>query len=406
MIYLDHNATTPLSPRAVEAMVACWRGLPCNPSSQHSAGRHARRLLEDAREGLAELLGAKLYGPTPDRLIFTSGGSEANNLALFGLAAAPQATSGHALPPHAIVSAIEHPSVLGPAAQLARSGWAVDYLPANTDGVVLVERLPELLRPQTRFVALMLANNETGVIQRVVEAAEVCHRAGLALHVDAVQAVGKLKVDFHALGAATMTVAAHKFNGPVGIGALVVRHGVSLAPMFFGGAQEEGLRPGTQAVALAVGMHAALDEWHAEQQSRQVRLKEMRDRFESLLRAEIPGLVVHGAGASRLPHTSCIALPGVERQAMHLALDRAGVAASTGSACASGASQASPTLRAMGVPQELVAASLRFSFGPNNTDDEVREACSHIVRLYKELRAANSSGKPTASGRIRARNTL
>lgn len=402
MIYLDHNATTPLSPRAAEAMADCWRGLPCNPSSQHAAGRRARRLLEDAREGLAELLGAKLHGPTPDRLIFTSGGSEANNLALFGIAAATEV----AISAHAIVSAIEHPSVLGPAAQLARSGWVVDYLPANADGVVVVEHLPELLRPQTRFVALMLANNETGVIQRVAEAAEVCHRVGVPLHVDAVQAVGKLKVDFRRLGAASMAVAAHKFNGPVGIGALVLRHGVALVPRFFGGVQEDGLRPGTQAVALAVGMHAALAEWHATQQSRQGRLTAMRERFESSLREEIPGLVVHGAGASRLPHTSCIALAGVERQAMHLALDRAGVAASTGSACASGASQASSTLRAMGVPQELVAASLRFSFGPDNTEDEVREACRHIVRLYKELRSANSREKTPASGRIRAGNTL
>jgi cysteine desulfurase len=404
MIYLDHNATTPLSPRAAEAMARCWRGLPCNPSSQHAAGRQARRLLEDAREGLAELLGAVLHGAAPDRLIFTSGGSEANNLALFGLAAAGS-TSGPA-PPHAIVSAVEHPSVLGPATQLARFGWAIDHLPVDPNGQAMVHRLPDLLRPQTRFVALMLAQNETGVLQPVAEAAAICQRAGVPLHVDAVQAAGKIQIDFRSLGAATMAVAAHKFNGPVGIGALIVRHGVAVAPHMFGGVQEQGLRPGTQAVALAVGMHAALAEWHAERQARQERLAAMRDLFEALLRDGVPNLVVHGCAAPRLPHTSSVALPGVERQAMHLALDRAGVAAATGSACASGASQPSSTLRAMGLPEELVAASLRFSFGPSNTEAEVREACRLIVMLHNELRAEALAGKTEFGRRIRPEHTL
>jgi cysteine desulfurase len=270
----------------------------------------------------------------------------------------------------------------------------------------MVERLQKLLRPDTRFVALMLANNETGVLQPVAEAVALCHQAGVPLHVDAVQAAGKLEIDFRALGAATMSLAAHKFNGPVGIGALAVRHGVALAPRLFGGVQEEGLRPGTQAVALAVGMHAALAEWHAELGARRARLLALRERFEALLREGVPELVVHGAGAARLPHTSCVALPGVERQAMHMALDRAGVAASTGSACASGASQPSPVLRAMGVPEAVVSASLRFSLGPTNTEEEVHEACRLILLLYKELRSSSQAVKSSLGHRIAVGKTV
>lgn len=445
MIYLDHNATTPLSRRAADAMLEWWRAGPCNPSSQHSAGRRARRGLEDAREGIAGLLGARLYGPTPDRLVFTSGGTEANNLAIFGLAAltelpaaatqqtppartpasrtprgvaqlrpprqateppSPVRGPEHRPQPHAIVSAVEHPSVLGPAAQLARSGWAVDYLPVDADGVAMVRRLPELLRPETRLVALMLANNETGVLQPVAEAAEICRRAGVPLHVDAVQAAGKVRIDFCALGAATLAVAAHKFNGPLGVGALLVRHGVPLVPRLFGGVQEEGLRPGTQAVALAAGMHAALAEWDAERVRRHEHLLGLRELFERLLREGVPDLVVHGERAARLPHTSCVALPGVERQAMHLVLDRVGVAASTGSACASGASEPSPTLRAMGLPEAIVSASLRFSLGPSNTEWEVREACRLIISFYKDLRDANAGCKSGPRGRIAEGDTL
>jgi cysteine desulfurase len=380
-IYLDHNATTPVLPQVALAMSNVLLAGPANPASQHQWGRRARQQIEDAREAIGRLLGAQVERFDGDRLIFTSGGTEANHLAILGLAGEP--------PGHVIASAIEHPSVGGALDQLVDRGFVVDRLPVDRNGVVDLDRLDDLIRPDTRLVSVMLGNNETGVLQPVAELAQRCSSRGILVHTDAVQVAGKIPLDFNALGVAAMTIAAHKLHGPVGIGGLVVRRGVECRPMLKGGFQQAGLRPGTESVALAVGFEVAMQLWHQEREAREARLTTMRDRLEGLLRGELPNIVVHGAGATRLPHTSNIAFPGIDRQAYLMALDLAGVGCSTGSACASGSSEPSPVLLAMGVDRPLVDSSLRFSCGAQTTLAEIDEAAERITRIYRDLRTKN-----------------
>jgi cysteine desulfurase len=346
-------------------------------------------VLEDARERIAELLGAEVRGLRSDRLVFTSGGTEANNLAIRGLAeidASPGGASGTDSRRHIIISAAEHPSILTLADKMARDGWRVDVLGVDALGVTRADQLPNLIRPETRVVATMLGQNETGVLQPVAELSAICAVHNVPLHTDAAQVVGKLAVDFRALGASTMTVAAHKFHGPVGIGALVVRNGTDLRPQLFGGFQQGGLRPGTEPVALAVGMCRALELWYSERHQRASRMRELRDRFENSILSGWPQTVVIGSGADRLPHTSQLALVGLDRQALFMALDQAGVACSTGSACASGSSEPSPVLLAMGCETAVVTSALRFSLGVLTTTSEVDEAARRIIRCCNDLR--------------------
>ena len=428
-IYLDHNATTPTRPEVVEAMARCYGTMTANPASQHRPGQQARRALDDAREQIAEILGADLAPPRRDRLVLTSGGTEANNLAILGIARASRPNSARETagvepgtstvakkgdrrlattissgtdvdrlgaspllqqafgpPAQIIISAGEHQSVIEPAEHLLEEGWRLDTLGLTTDGLVQVEQLPPLLGPQTRLVSVLLGNHETGVLQPVAELAAICQRAGVPLHTDAVQVVGKLPVNFRGLGVAAMSIAAHKFQGPLGIGALLVRNDVPLTPLMFGGHQQSGLRPGTESAALAVGMATALGLWQKEQDQHAQRLQALRDRFESGLREGLGNVVVHGAKAARLPQTTSVALLGLDGQVLLMALDLAGVACSVGSACASGSTELSPTLRAMGVPNEQVAASLRFSFGATTTEAEIDEALRRIVGVCRDLR--------------------
>jgi cysteine desulfurase len=387
-IYLDHNATTPVLPEVVDAMRACYAEPCLNPASQHAFGRRARRALEDARERIAELLGAEVGTLQSDRVIFTSGGTEANNLAIRGLAEGDRggATRTTGSSGHIIVTAVEHPSITTLVDAMGHNGWHVDVLGVDSRGVIQVDRLADSLRPATRVVAAMLGQNETGVLQPVPEVAAICAVHKVPLHTDAAQVVGKLPVDFRSLGASTMTVAAHKFHGPLGIGALVVRHGTELRPQLLGGFQQAGLRPGTEPVALAVGMCRALELWHAERHERAARMRALRERFEHLILAGWPQAIVLGADAERLPHTSQIAFVGIDRQALFMALDQAGVACSTGSACASGSSEPSPVLLAMGYEMAVVMSALRFSFGATTTAHEVEESVRRIIRCCNDLR--------------------
>jgi cysteine desulfurase len=419
-IYLDHNATTPLAAEVAEAMAEAYAAGHGNPGSQHRAGRRARQILEGARDAIGLLLGANMTGRRPDRVIFTSGGSEANNLAIFGLtgfgrmgprprSAQPESSAGetsrgienprtvekHAVEKHyeigtpdgiggsatgeLIVSALEHPSVLGPAAELEKRGWVVHRLGVSRDGVFDLNELATLLNPRTRLVSLMLGNNETGVLEPVDEAAALCRAAGVPLHTDASQVAGKLPIDLHALGVAAMTVTAHKLNGPVGIGALVVRHAAPIEPQIVGGFQQAGLRAGTESVALAIGFRRALELWTADVATHARRLRELRNRLESRLRVGWPRLVVNGSGAMRLPHVSNLAFRGVDRQAMLMALDLAALACSTGSACASGSSEPSHVLAAMGAEPEIISSSLRFSLGLTTTAEEIDAAVDRIL---------------------------
>jgi len=383
-IYLDHNATTPIHPEVADAMVQCWRGGLANPASQHQPGQHARRLVEDAREEIADVFGATGSGPRADRVIFTSGGTEANNLAVLGIARASHKEG----PGHVVVSAIEHASVLEPAQRLMEQGWRVDTLGATDQGVARVDLLPRLLSPATRLVSVMLGNHETGVLQPVAELARKCDEAGVPLHTDAVQVAGKLPIRFRELGVAALSVAAHKFRGPLGIGGLLVGDDVPLEPLQFGGHQQWGLRPGTECAPLVIGMLTALRIWQRDQEAHRHALTALRARFEAGLKAGFPDLVVNGAGADRLPQTSNVAFPGLDGQQLLLALDSVmGIACSVGSACSSGSSELSPTLLAMRLPKEVVVGSLRFSLGDTTTEAEIDEAVRRILLVVNELRS-------------------
>jgi cysteine desulfurase len=272
-------------------------------------------------------------------------------------------------------------------------GWRLDTLGMTHDGVIKVEALASLLAERTLpcLVSVQLANHETGVLQPVAEIAAMCRQAGIFLHTDAVQAVGKIPVSFRQLDVAAMSIAAHKFRGPLGIGALAVRDGVPITPLMFGGHQQAGTRPGTESAALAVGMAKALELWHKERDAFALQLRSMRDRFEASLRAAMPDVVVHGISSKpdfdgRLPQTSNVAFPGLDGQMLLMSLDLAGVACSVGSACSSGSTELSPTLRAMDLPSALVSSSLRFSFGATTTAEEIDEAVRRIVRVWQDLR--------------------
>jgi cysteine desulfurase len=334
-------------------------------------------VIEDAREVIGRILGAGSTGMDADRIIFTSGGTEANNLALFGLL--------EDQPGRVIISGIEHPSVLTAAEYLGHRGFDVQYLRVNQNGVMDVDHMRHLLNAETRLVSAMLANNETGVLQPVELIAEMCRDAGVPLHTDAVQAVGKIPVHFRQIGATAMTLTAHKFHGPRGIGALLVQARAPLQPMLRGGFQQGGLRPGTESVELVVGLRRALEVWQQDRQTRAVRMAALRDRFEDQLRATGIKLFVNGVGAPRLPHTSNVSFPGVDRQALQMALDMADIACSTGSACASGSSDPSQVLLAMHLAPDLVDSALRFSLGAFTTTQEIDTAVQRISATVAKM---------------------
>jgi cysteine desulfurase len=335
-------------------------------------------VLEQARDTVGRILGCHLSDIHADRIVFTSGGTEANNLALLGLAGPP--------PGRVLISAIEHPSIVGPAEQLSRLGFDVQRIRVSRDGVVQIDHLRELLDKDTRLVSVMLGNNETGVLQPISELAEVCVQAAVPLHTDAVQVVGKVPVHFRRLGVAALSLAAHKLHGPRGIGALILRSDLRLAPILFGGFQQEGLRPGTESVALAVGLSRALELWAEESVARQQRMTSLRDQLENAIRAEMPEVVINGANTARLPHTISLAFSGIERQSLLMALDLAGIACSTGSACASGSSELSPVLLAMGLAPEVTSGSIRLSLGADSTASDITEASRLICNTVNTLR--------------------
>lgn len=357
-IYLDANATTPPLPAVWEAMRE-YVTLPVgNPSSAHGQGRRARQALEDGRERVAALLGAHA-----DEVVFTSGATEANNLAVFGLAGEP--------PGCVVTSRIEHPSVSEAVEVLRKRGFEVAYQRVGADGRVIDE-----VRGGPRLVTRMLVNHETGVVQPV--------EGGANVHCDAVQGVGKVAVDFHALGVATLSVSAHKIHGPPGIGALLVKRGTRLGPQLHGGHQQQGRRPGTEPVALVVGFALALEVACREREARLAHVMHLRDTLLEALRRDAGPVVVNGSDA--LPYTLNVSFPGLQGELLLMSLDLAGVSCSTGSACSSGSLQPSPTLRAMGVPEPVLRSALRLSFSATTTGDEVREAARRICKTVHRLR--------------------
>jgi cysteine desulfurase len=369
-IYLDHNATTPLLPDVWDAMRPLMDETFGNPSSAHAAGRRARQALEDAREQIARLLGAH-----PDEVTFTSGATEANNIAVFGSAAVRSPL---------VASHLEHPCVIEPLRQLEARGAPVEWLPVDARGVI--EWRTGL--PAGALACVMLANHETGAVQPVrAVAASLPH--GAKLHCDAVQAVGKIPVDFSALGATTLTASAHKFGGPKGIGVLLTKRGTELAPLTFGGHQQNGRRPGTEPVALAVGMAVALERAVRNVTENRARAEALRARFWHGLERLCSPVVLNGPsiGASDvIPTTLNVSFLGCRADLLLMALDLAGVACATGSACSSGSLLPSPVLRAMGVPDEVLRSALRFSFAPRQAAEELDVALGRIAECVNRLR--------------------
>lgn len=379
-INLDANATTPIAPEVLDAMQPHWRA-GGNPESRHSLGRAARRAWDRAREDVARCLGAHA-----DEVIFTSGGTEANNLAICG------SLAKGSLPAHAITSPIEHPAVASPLAQLPPRGVEVTTLTIGHDGVMNIDKYASAIKPETRFATLMLANNETGAIQPVADLAARCADRGIVVHTDAAQAVGRIDVDFHSLGVNLLAASAHKLHGPAGVGILLVKRGTPLNPRMFGGSQQGGLRPGTPPVALAVGMAAALDLWRHNAAQTSARWRALSTRFESQLVSELGrDLVVrHGPGddARRLPQTLNLGFPGLDANALLMQLDLAGVCVSVGSACASGSTQPAQTLVAMGVHSDTLKSSIRISFNMFTTHEEVDAAAARTAAIVSRAAAA------------------
>jgi cysteine desulfurase len=372
-IYLDNNATTPMLPAVRAAMEPFWTGVFGNPASAHRVGSRARRALEDARERTAALLGSHA-----DEVVFTSGATEANNLALFGLAGSP--------PGHLLTTPIEHPSVTEPLLRLQQLGFTIDRLPVDAGGTVQTAALAALLRPDTRLLSVMLANHETGTIEPVAQLAALLENRA-PFHCDAVQAVGKLPVRFHDLGVTTLALSAHKFHGPKGIGALLVRRHARLQPHLWGGHQQQGRRPGTEAVALAVGLATALEAAHHDAEDRHRRVRLLRTRFLDYLMVHAAPVVLNGpASEDVVPHTLNLSFPNCRADSLLMNLDLAGVACSTGSACSSGSLLPSPVLQAMGVPDQVLHSAMRFSLSPLLTEVEVLEAARRIAGIVDRLR--------------------
>jgi len=371
MIYLDHNATTPVDPRVVEAMVPFFHEHFGNPSSVHRAGRNARAALDRAREQVAALVGAQ-----PSQVIFTSGGTEANNLALSGVATG--CATGQLL-----LSPVEHPSVLEPARRrVAAGGWTLDWLPVDRNGRVDVAAYRPVVNGTTQFVSLMWANNETGTLQPVTELAACARASGAIVHSDAVQAAGKLPLDFAASGVHLMTLSSHKIYGPKGIGALIVDKSLDLAPLQIGGGQERGLRSGTENLSGIVGFGVAAELLHAELEPRRAASTRLRERLDAGLRG-LPGVTLFATGAERLPNTTMFALAGYDGEALLMLLDQSGIAISSGSACHSGSGAPSHVLTAMGVPDELARGAVRVSFGQANGDADVDALIGELGRLAR-----------------------
>lgn len=382
-LYFDNNATTFVDPAIVARSQQLSQMSLANPASQHRRGRAALRILEQAKAEILELIDAAHTGMSTAQVILTSGGTEANNLAIHGLS---RPESLNTLPT-VLVSGIEHPSVLEAAHALQPR---CRILPVDAYGRVRLEVLEDWLKntdPPVGLVSVMLGNNETGVLQDLASISLLCHQHQALVHSDIVQAVGKIPFSMQQLQLDAVTLTAHKLHGPVGIGALVLRHGITLAPQLFGGGQQLGLRPGTEPVVLADNLAQSLRLATAAQSAQQyLQLESLRDHFEAALVDQLGDLVVVAADVARLPHTSQIAFLGVERQALLMALDLAGIECSTGSACASGSGRPSHVLMAMGLPNDVVQSALRFSFSRFTSPKEVDLAIERIVPIVRKLR--------------------
>lgn len=379
-IYLDHNATTPLLPEVVEAMLPYLREHFGNPSSAHVFGQRARQAVDAAREQVAALLDCD-----PGEVTFTSGGTEASNLAIRGVADAASQCR------HLITSVIEHPGTVEPCRALEQHGWLVSTAPVDSEGRISVEEVRALLKRDTALVTVMHSNNETGVLQPVSEIAEAARNAGAIVHTDAAQSVGKIPISVRALGVDLLSVAGHKLYAPKGVGALYARRGIRLAPLLRGADHERGLRPGTENVASIVGLGAACARVQTDLVATADRLQILRNELWGLLRAGIPTLAINGHATLRLPNTLNVRFPGVSGSALLAATPE--IAASTGSACHDSSEVASRIILAMGVSPEEALGSVRLSLGRSTTRDDIQRAADALVRARTTI-AADPPSRP------------
>ena len=388
-IYLDHNATTPVAPPVADAMARALRDVFGNPSSVHAYGQEAKTALDEARSAVARLIGAE-----PAEIVFTSGGSESNNLALRGVAEAAARAGRRRL----VAGAIEHEAVLRTLKALDGDGRSVALVGVDQRGVVAPDRLAEALTDDTALVSVMHANNEIGTVQPVAEIAALARGRGAVVHTDAVQSVGKIPVDVRGLGVDLLSLSAHKFNGPKGAGALWIRRGTKLHAQLTGGRQERNRRAGTENLPAIVGLGAAARRLLEGGGDGKDDVTALRDRLEAGVLAGVPGTAVNGGAAERVGNTSNISFHGVEAESLLIALDLEGVAVSTGSACSSGTLEPSHVLRAMGLPPHRAQNSIRFSLGLGNTAAEVDRVVEVLPGIVERLRALTGRGA-AAGGR-------
>ncbi len=376
-IYFDHNATTPVDPGVVEAMTRVLRDEFGNASSVHHFGQRAKAVLDEARSAVASLIAAE-----PSEVVFTSGGTEADNFALRGVADASEATGRR----HLIASSIEHEAVLNTLKALGRRGWQTTLLPVDATGIVEPQALEAAMTGGTALVSIMHANNEVGTIQPIADLARIARQRGALFHTDAVQSVGKIPVDTRALGVDLLSLSAHKFNGPKGVGALFIRRGARVSAILTGGKHERNRRAGTENVAGIAGLGAAVALASRKMEAEAARLRALRARLEHSVLATVPGAAINGALEPRVPNTTNISVDGVEAESLLIALDLEGIAVSTGSACSSGTLEPSHVLRAMGLPPHRTQNSIRVSLGAGNTEADVDYFLARLPQVVTKLR--------------------
>src|SRR5215203_1530421 len=377
-IYFDHNATTPVDPAVVEVMSRVLAQDFGNASSVHHFGQRAKGVLDEARSAVASLIGGE-----PSEVVFTSGGTEADNFALRGAAEALEPTGRR----HLIATGIEHEAVLNTLKALARRGWTITLLPVDRSGIVSPDALIEALTDNTAVVSVMHANNEIGTVQPVAALAQAAHARGAVFHTDAVQSVGKIPVDTRQLGVDLLSLSAHKFSGPKGAGALWIKRGTRVTPILTGGKHERTRRAGTENVPGIAGLGAAAVLAKSKVGGDMARVAALRDRLERDVLAAVPGTIVNGARDPRVPNTTNISFERIEAESLLIALDLEGIAVSTGAACSSGTLEPSHVLRAMGLPTHRAQNSIRFSLGVENTDAEVDYLLEKLPKAVEKLRS-------------------
>jgi cysteine desulfurase len=377
-VYFDYNATTPPAPGVAEAVLHAMRDVFGNASSIHHFGQQAKAAMDDARSAVASLLHAD-----PSEIVFTSGGTEADNFAIRGAAEALEPTGRR----HLIASAIEHEAVLNTLKALARRGWRTTLLPVDHTGIVSPDRLREAIDADTALVSVMHANNEIGTVQPIAALAAIAREHGALMHTDAVQSAGKIPVDVRALGVDLLSLSAHKFNGPKGAGVLWIKRGTRMQPTMTGGKHERNRRAGTENVPAIAGLGVAVALAAGKMAAEAGRVSALRDRLETAILRDVPGTIVNGDRERRVPNTTNISFDRVEAESLLIALDLEGIAVSTGSACSSGTLEPSHVLKAMGLPSHRTQNSLRFSLGLFSTQEEVDRVAETLPRLVEKLRS-------------------